>query len=459
MTLPFGEAPSGAPRGLLLAAPASGSGKTTLTLALLRGLRNAGLAVSSVKVGPDYIDPAFHQAAGGRPCLNLDGWAMRPETLAGALDQAGAGAELILVEGVMGLFDGAPASGAEGLAAGSTAELAALTGWPVVLVVDCKGMGASVAALAQGFARFHPAVEVAGVILNNVASARHETLLCEACNAAGLDVFGAVARDETLARPSRHLGLVQAREDTELEAFLEAAAESVAAQVDTAALLAAAQPSRLGGRTDVLPLPPLGQRIAVAADLAFSFFYPLVTAAWHRAGALVLPFSPLADEAPDSTADAVYLPGGYPELHAGRLAGNTHFLNGLRDAAARGAAVYGECGGYMVLGQGIVDADGARHAMAGLLPLESSFETPQRHLGYRRAVLLDGGPLGDAGSAFRGHEFHYARVLGDEGPAESALFSAAPAAGGDPLRVGQRNGSVFGSFLHLIDREESGGPA
>ncbi len=458
MTLPFGEAPSGEARGLLLAAPASGSGKTTLTLALLRSQRNAGLAVSSVKVGPDYIDPAFHRAASGRPCLNLDGWAMRPQTLAAALAQAGAGAELIIGEGVMGLFDGARVPGAEGLAAGSTAELAALTGWPVVLVVDCKGMGASVAALAQGFARFHPAVEVAGVILNNVASARHEAMLCDACSAAGLDVFGAVARDEALARPSRHLGLVQAQEDAALEDFLEAAAEAVAAQVDIAALRAAAQPARLSGATEILPLPslpPLGQRIAVAADVAFAFAYPFLMAAWSSAGASVLLFSPLADEAPDSTADAVYLPGGYPELHAGRLAANSRFLGGLRDAAARGAAVYGECGGYMVLGQGLEDAEGARHAMAGLLPLESSFKTPRRHLGYRRAELLAAGPLGGKGAAFRAHEFHYARVLGAEGPGETALFraTAADARSGGGAGVGQRQGAVMGSFLHLIDSE------
>ncbi|MGD1880591.1 MAG: cobyrinate a,c-diamide synthase [Kiloniellaceae bacterium] len=460
MILPFGDPPSGAPRGLLLAAPASGSGKTTLTLALLRCQRNAGIAVSSVKVGPDYIDPAFHRAASGRACFNLDGWAMRPQTLAAALDVAGQGAELILGEGVMGLFDGAPLAGEQGLAAGSTAELAALTGWPVVLVVDCKGMGASIAALAQGFVRFHDGIDVVGVILNNVASPRHEALLCSACNAAGLDVFGAVARDPALARPSRHLGLVQADEDADLDNFLEAAAAGVAAQVDVDALRAAARPSRQAIAPAATqpppmqpPIAPLGQRIAVAADLAFAFAYPLLLTAWRRAGVDILPFSPLADEAPDKTADAVYLPGGYPELHAGRLAGNAGFLDGLRAAAARGATVYGECGGYMVLGQGLEDAEGGRHAMAGLLPLESSFKAPQRHLGYRRAVALAAGPLGPKGTAFRGHEFHYARVVGAEGPVETALFHAAPAAGGTPSAVGQRSDGVSGSFLHLIDRE------
>lgn len=386
--------------------------------------------------------------------MNLDGWAMRPGSLASVIARAGEGAEAVLCEGVMGLFDGAPVLDEHGLAAGSTAQLAALTGWPVVLVVDCRGMGASVAALAQGFARFHPAVTLAGVILNNVASPRHESLLAAACARAGLPLCGALRRDEALARPSRHLGLVQAAEDASLEQFLEAAAALVAQQVDSEALLADTRPTRLPAPVAVSPpLAPLGQRIAVAADVAFAFAYPLVLDGWRRAGAEIVSFSPLADEAPDPAATAVYLPGGYPELHAGRLAGAMRFLNGLRAAAARGAVVYGECGGYMVLGRGLEDAEGRRHGLAGLLPLESSFRTPQRHLGYRRAALVAPGPLGPAGAAFRGHEFHYARVVGEEGPATSALFRASAAGGEDCGLAGQREGSVMGSFLHLIDRE------
>ncbi|MEQ8355524.1 MAG: cobyrinate a,c-diamide synthase [Kiloniellaceae bacterium] len=445
------------PPGLLVAAPASGSGKTTITLSLLRHLRNQGRAVGSIKVGPDYIDPGFHRAAGGRPCINLDGWAMRPETLAAAVGQAGQGADLILGEGVMGLFDGAGLVDARGLAAGSTAQLAALTGWPVVLVVDCRGMGASVAALAAGFAGFHDAVTLAGLILNNVASARHEALLRAACEAAGLGVFGAVRRDTALARPSRHLGLVQAAEDSDLDTFLEAAAASVSAQIDVSGLCARARAARWPSESaDALPLAPLGQRIAVARDVAFDFVYPLVLEGWRRAGAEIVRFSPLADEAPDPAATAVYLPGGYPELQAGKLAANARFLAGLKDAAARGAVVYGECGGYMVLGRGLVDAGGSRHALAGLLPLESSFAAPQRHLGYRRAQTLQAGPLGAAGSAYRAHEFHYARILGGEGPPETALFQVTRADGGAAGLAGQRCGSVVGSFLHIIDSEAGG---
>ena len=242
------------PQGLLVAAPASGSGKTTVTLALLRALRNHGRSVASIKVGPDYIDPAFHHAASGRPCLNLDGWAMRAETLAAAVVQAGDGVDLVIGEGVMGLFDGAATGAARRLTPGSTAELAAMTGWPVVLVIDCQGMGASVAALAAGFACFDAAVDVAGVILNNVASARHEALLREACTAADLTVFGALRRDPGLARPSRHLGLVQAGEDAALEGFLEAAAAAVAAAVP--ARSAGTRSSPPTSRAERSPRPP-----------------------------------------------------------------------------------------------------------------------------------------------------------------------------------------------------------
>ncbi len=197
-------------------------------------------------------------------------------------------------------------------------------------------------------------------------------------------------------------------------------------------------------------ISPLGQRIAVASDTAFAFAYPHLLAAWREAGAEILPFSPLADQAPDLAADAVYLPGGYPELQAGRLAGNRCFLDGLRAAAGQGRAIYGECGGYMVLGTGLTDAEGQRHAMAGLLPVETSFAERRLHLGYRRTALAAATPLGAAGTVWRGHEFHYASIL-SEGPGE-ALFEAWDAEGAPLGRLGRRAGSVFGSFFHLIDR-------
>ena len=439
--------------GVIVAAPASGSGKTTVTLALLRHFRNAGLRVASAKVGPDYIDPAFHRRAGGGLCTSLDSWAMRPETLAALIAEAGADADLLVAEGVMGLFDGAPDG------RGSTADLAALTGWPVLLVVDARGMAASAAALLHGFVGYKPAVAPAGVIFNRVGGAGHARILQEACAPLGVPILGCLPRDAGLVLPERHLGLVQAGEHPDLEAFLERAAAQVAQHLDCDALRALANPAVPAVSDIVAPLPPLGQHIAVAEDEAFAFAYPFVLNGWRRAGAEVHPFSPLADETPAETCDAVYLPGGYPELHAGRLAANSRFLEGLSAAAARGIPIFGECGGYMVLGRTLTDAEGHAHAMAGLLPVETSFAEPRLTLGYRGARLLQDGPLGRRGEAFRGHEFHYARLPAGEAHGEGeALFEASNASGESLGPAGLRVGSVCGSFLHLIDRAGPGTP-
>jgi cobyrinic acid a,c-diamide synthase len=435
--------------GIILAAPASGSGKTVLTLGLLRHLARAGHRVASAKAGPDYIDPSFHAAASGAPCLNLDPWAMRRATLAGLVAGLERRAEHVVCEGVMGLFDGAGSA-----AAGSTADLAALTGWPVILIVDARGQGASAAALARGFAAHRADVPLAGIIFNRVASERHRAILVDALAAAlpALPVLGAVPGGEGLALPARHLGLVPAGEHGALDAFLDRAADHVAAAVDVAALLALARPSSLPAPSArVQPLAPLGRHIAVARDAAFAFLYPAVLEGWMRGGAELSFFSPLAGEAPAAAADAVYLPGGYPELHAGTIAGNAAFLSGLR-AAARHAAIYGECGGYMVLGEALIDGGGVSHPMAGLLPLVTSFAARRRHLGYRACRLAAATSLGAAGSEFRGHEFHYASIV-SEGPAEP-LFDVEDCAGKPLGAAGLRAGPVMGSFMHLVDRAD-----
>ena len=437
-------------RGLVIAAPASGSGKTTMTLALLRYLRDAGVRVASLKVGPDFIDPSFHAAASSRPCFNLDSWAMRGSTFAAAIAAASHDADLVIAEGVMGLFDGATAH------EGSTADVAVATGWPVLLVVDASAMAASAAAVVHGFASFRSDVEIAGIVFNRVGSDRHAELLREASAKTGLPVLGCLRRDPALSLPDRHLGLVQASEHPDLESFLNHAADRVAATVDIDTLMALPRQTRQSTSSSApsgdaaMPLPVLGQRIAVARDRAFDFAYPLVLEGWRRAGAEVSIFSPLADKGPPATADAVYLPGGYPELHAGRIAGARRFLSGLRAAAVRGATVYAECGGYMVLGESLIDAEGQAHAMAGLLPVETTFAERGLTLGYRSAAVLADGPLGGAGASFRGHEFHYARVLREDG--DSALFRCADASGRDLGTVGRRVGSIMGSFVHLVDR-------
>jgi cobyrinic acid a,c-diamide synthase len=433
-------------RGLILAAPSSGSGKTVVTLALLRAFALRGVRVAAAKAGPDYIDTGFLAAAAGRPCRNLDPWAMRDATLAANL-RALADADLVLCEGAMGLFDGIGAAGA-----GSTADLARVTGWPVVLVIDAAGLGASIAALVAGFARHSAATQLAGVILNRVGSERHRDLLAAALAAhiPELPLLGAVPRAGDLALPSRHLGLVQALEHEALDRVMDRAAALAAANIDLARLAALARPASLAPAPPSSPIPPLGQSIAVARDAAFAFAYDAVLEGWRAAGAALSFFSPLDDEAPHGDCDAVYLPGGYPELHAGRIAAAQRFRAALAACAARGAAILGECGGYMVLGAGLIDASGTRHAMANLLPLETSFAARRLHLGYRAVRLAAASALGQAGARFRGHEFHYASVR-EEG-ACAPLFLVEDALGNTLAPQGRIVGSVMGSFVHLIDR-------
>jgi cobyrinic acid a,c-diamide synthase len=431
-----------ATRGLIISAPATGQGKTTLTLGLIAALHARGVSVGAVKIGPDYIDPGFHRAAGAAVSFNLDHWGMRAETRAALAAESGARNGLVLAEGMMGLFDGAPGGG------GSSADIAAETGWPVILAIDAGAQAQSIAALAQGFARFRDDVRVAGVVLTKVGGPPHRKLLADALAAAEIRVFGMFGYDAGLALPERHLGLVQAREQ-KLDAVIARAAAVVAAELDVEALLAAAAPARPGATAASAALAPLGRRIAVADDAAFAFAYPHVLQGWRAAGAEIVHFAPLADQGPPADCDAVFLPGGYPELHAARLAAALKFREGMFAAALRGAAIYGECGGYMALGQALVDSKGASHAMLGLLPVTTSFARQQLHIGYRRLALVEAGPLGRAGARFRGHEFHFSTVV-TEAETER-LFEVSDADGTALGPAGLRRGTVFGSYLHLID--------
>lgn len=428
--------------GLIISAPASGCGKTTVTLGLARALYQSGLTVQPFKSGPDYIDPAFLAAAAKRDCFNLDSWAM-PSGQIAAIAATAATADLALAEGSMGLFDGVGRPGATGT--GATADLAALMGWGVVLVVDSSGQAQTAAAAAQGLARFRSTVRVAGVVLNRVASPRHETLLRAGMAEAGLTVFGALPRNAAVTVPERHLGLVQAAELPRLEALLEDVAKLVIQHCDLEALVAAAT---AGPRPQVVltPVRPPGQRIALARDEAFSFIYPHLLAGWRAAGAEILPFSPLGDEPPPEAADTCWLPGGYPELHAGVLAGAKQFLWGLRHFAST-RPVHGECGGYMVLGEAIIDASGTQHNMAGLLGLVTSFAQRRMHLGYRLATLTAPVPGHETGAILAGHEYHYASILNQP---DAPLALVTDAAGEAVPETGSHRGLVSGSFFHLI---------
>jgi cobyrinic acid a,c-diamide synthase len=433
--------------GLIIAAPASGSGKTLVTAGLLRCLRRRGMRVAAAKAGPDFVDPTFHALASGATCRNLDAWAMREATLAATVARLEAAGEIVLCEGVMGLFDGTEADGESG----STAELARATGWPIVLVVDVRGQGASVAALLRGFVGHRKDAVPAAVIFNRVAGERHKRVLetAVARHLPDLVLLGALPADPALTLPARHLGLVPAAEHGAAEALIDRAAAATGTALDIDRMVALARPSGLGSAGESAAVAPLGRHIAVARDEAFCFAYPTLLEGWRQAGAAIAFFSPLANETPDAQADAVYLPGGYPELWAGRIGAADACFAGLARAAAVGKPVYGECGGYMVLGEALIDAAGKRHRMAGLLPLVSSFAERRLSLGYRHMALVADGPLGPAGTGFRGHEFHYTTVR-SEGAADR-LWSAADAAGADLGASGLRRGPVFGSFFHLID--------
>lgn len=434
------------PPGLLVSAPASGIGKTTLTLGLLRAFRNAGLAVQPFKSGPDYIDPAFHAAASGRASYNLDTWSMSRAELAGRIAAATQGADLALAEGSMGLFDGVARPGLSGT--GASADLAALTGWPVVLVVNVSGQAQSAAAVARGFAGLRDNVRLAGVVLNRISSPRHEALVRQGMDEVGLPVLGALPNRPAIEIPARHLGLVQAGEQPALEKIINEAADFVTAHVDIGALRRLAGATLTDPAAGPLPISPPGQRIAMARDAAFSFFYPHLLQGWRDAGAEILPFSPLENEAPDSGADCCWLPGGYPELHAGRLAAAKRFRSGL-SAFAQTRPIHGECGGYMAMGTGLIDAGGMRHEMTGLLGLVTSFEKRRMNLGYRKAELGWPIPGHASGTCLYGHEFHYSTVV--EQP-DLPLAKVTDATGAAVAEAGSRRGRATGTFFHLISQ-------
>jgi cobyrinic acid a,c-diamide synthase len=434
-------------RGLIIAGARSGVGKTTITLAILAALARRGIAVRAAKAGPDYIDPAFHAAATGAASINLDSWAMPPTLLDALVVEIADGADVLVIEGVMGLFDGVASEPGR---SGATADIAARFRLPVLLVLDVAGQSQSAAAVVRGFASHDSAVRIAGVILNRVGSERHRALVADAIAALDIPIVGALPRENAIALPERHLGLVQAKEHGDLAARLDRLASLAERHIDLGKVAATAANIAQPPASAAPALTPPGQRIALASDAAFTFIYPHVFDGWRRAGAEIITFSPLADEPPPQSCDCCWLPGGYPELHAGKLAGAHHFRSGLvRFAETR--AVHGECGGYMVLGEGLEDAGRVRHAMTGLLGHATSFAERKLHLGYRAARLLCDGPLGSAGTVVRGHEFHYAALIssGSEAP-----FVELHDGQGRPLGPsGGRRGHVTGSFFHAIAQE------
>ena len=426
-------------KGLLISAPGSNQGKTIVTAGLLALLRQelGDEQVVGAKAGPDYIDTAYLGARSNLG-LSLDPWGMRPGTIFALLAEQPA--SMLLVEGTMGLFDGSADRGK-----GSSADLAILLGLPVVLVVDVSGMSQSIAAVVSGFVQHNPDVNVAGMILNRVGSPRHESLLRAALASIDVAILGVVPRSAALAIESRHLGLIQAGEQISAYKAQQRWADALRPHLNLKAIIELFSVLRRDDRQQAGFSLAKDRRLAIASDAAFRFCYGHW---WHEDS---LPFSPLANEPIPGDAEAVFLPGGYPELHLDVLARSDRFWRSLKNAAHSGVPISGECGGYMVLGEGIQDEGGRWHQGAELLPFRSSFQARQRHLGYRRLRALTDTPFFAAGSVFRAHEFHYCSIVQQQ---NTNLFSAGDAAGSILSAQGHLRGSVFGSFMHLIDQDQ-----
>ena len=426
---------------LVIAATQSGAGKTTIVTGLLAALRQKGLKVQSFKAGPDYIDPGYHALASGRTAHNLDSWLTPAEKLPEILTEEAADADIAIIEGVMGLYDG----GRQGIS--STAEIARLLKAPVLLVIDAKSMGASAAAIAQGFRAYDPEVQLAGVILNRLGSATHEAMIREAMAGIDMEVFGALHRDETLHMPERHLGLLPVEENQERE-LIDHMGRAVGSSLDLDKLLALAR--------SAAPLPVAAEesalgayrcRIGIARDEAFSFYYPASIKVLAQSGAKIVPFSPLHDEAlPD--VDGLFIGGGFPEMFAEQLTANAALRCQIRQQAGAGMPMLAECGGYMYLMESLQDFAGKVHEMAGVFAGQAVMKEKLQMVGYVEAELQQDSLLGKAGVKLKGHEFHFSTEKEPVSPAK-APFVFRKLRNNLEYPAGQQVHHVLGSYLHL----------
>ncbi len=441
---------------LVVAGTHSGCGKTSVALGLMRALTRRGLTVQAFKAGPDFIDPSLHTLATSRPSWNLDSWMCPPHALWCAVGEAvrqhGKTADLCIVEGVMGLHDGASATSSRG----STAELARLLDAHILLVADVRSMARSAAALVHGYTQLEPGLTFAGVACNRVGSANHRSLLQESlewyCH--GLPIAGMLGRDDEIALPSRHLGLVTGTEGAVTTAHLDRLAHWVEEGLDLDALLQRLPPSPLPVMDQPqMPTPPARIRLAVARDAAFCFVYEENLQRLRQAGAALEFFSPLTDAALPAEVQGCYLPGGYPELHAQALAENTAMRQSMQAFAHSGRPVYAECGGFMYLMEQLI-VDGEAFPMAGVFPVAARMGQRFSALGYREVVTTEASLLGPAGTRCRGHEFHYSH-LEDVQPLDAAaqqVYRATDRKGAllAPEKAGGwRRGAVLGSYIHL----------
>ena len=434
-------------RALVIAGVSSGVGKTTVTLGLLEALRRRGLTMQAFKVGPDFIDPGLHARVTGRPSYNLDGWMCPRESVVATVARHGRDADLALVEGMMGCFDGLESKREDG----STAQVAKWLGAPVVLVVDAGAMARSAGAVVLGFERFDPELDVGAVIFNRVAGETHFRWLREslegACRAIPL---GFLPTREALRLPERHLGLVTAAEGILTPQLLDGLVSAVEESVDLDRLVAMA-------RSSVTPGPRPGRRpearvaasarIGVARDEAFQFYYPANLDLLLEFGAELVFFSPLRDvDLPD--VDGLYLGGGYPEVHARKLASNLTMLKAVSGFAASGRPIYAECGGLMYLAEAVEDEAGDIHPMVGLLPTTVRMKPRQLTLGYVLVEITRETPLAPAGTVVRGHQFHASRI--EPVPAwVPRAYSVRTTSGGVPGGEGYLIGNSLLSYVHV----------
>ena len=430
---------------IVVAAVSSGGGKTTVVTGLLSALRQKGLKVQSYKVGPDYIDPGYHRLASGYPAHNLDSWLMPEDKLREIFIRTSKEADISVVEGVMGLYDG----GRSGVS--STAEIAKLLDAPVVLVIDAKSMGASAAAIALGFREYDPQVKLAGVILNRLGSDTHRLMIEKAMQEIGIPVLGAIKRDDSLAMPERHLGLLPVEENQrELEA-VEAIGRAVVSQTDLVSIIRLADKAgemELADDSNAVTEDDKNVTIAVARDDAFSFYYPESLRILEKSGARIILFSPLKDkELP--FCDGVILGGGFPEMFAEALRCNYTMLESIKNAAESGMPIYSECGGFMYLTQAMIDFDGIEHTMAGVLPCRVQMNKKLQMVGYVSAEMNTDTVLGPKGTRLHGHEFHFSSEIIPEKDCRDRAFTFTRMRNNAVYQAGYAWKNVLGSYLHL----------
>jgi cobyrinic acid a,c-diamide synthase len=430
---------------MVIAGVASGVGKTTIATGLMGALVARGLRVQGFKIGPDYIDPSYHTQVTGRPSRNLDTWLVPANPLKALYARAMATADVAVVEGVMGLYDGRHGGGEEA----STAEIAKLLGLPVVLVADVSRQSRSAAATVLGFQKLDPAVCLVGVILNRVGSEAHRATVTQAIeDASGLPVLGALGRETGLAVPERYLGLVPRFENSAGAEFFARAVAVIERQVAVDRLLTLCEVPSPAPTTEYSPFPsegtPARARLAVARDRAFGFYYADALDLLQAHGVELAEFSPLTDARLPVGSDGVYLGGGFPELFAAELAANRPLLRELRTETRRGLPIYAECGGLMYLARALVDAAGTRHRLAGLVPAEVSLASPRLALGYRSAETAKDTVLHTRGTTIHAHEFHYSR---SEPATPNQPAYTVP--GREPAAEGFAWGALLASYLHL----------